>query len=68
MRLVENLQLKMLGPLKKEKEFESYVEELGSYVRRRIGLLKLPTKAQQELLCAQDLVLLMSSLCKTSER
>ncbi|MGI0090231.1 MAG: ParB/RepB/Spo0J family partition protein [Nitrososphaerales archaeon] len=63
--LVENLQRKTLDPLEEAKAFERYVDEYGygsaselsrrigkspSYVSRRIALLKLPKKVQEQLL------------------
>lgn len=63
--LVENLQRKTLDPLEEARAFKKYVDEYGygsasdlakkigkssTYVSRRIALLKLPKKAQEELL------------------
>ena len=63
--LVENVQRKTLNPLEEAKAFKKYVDEFGygsksdlarqmgkspSYVSRRISLLKLPEKAQEQLL------------------
>ncbi len=63
--LVENIQRKTLNPLEEAKAFKRYVDDFGygsasdlarqigkspSYVSRRISLLKLPEKAQEQVL------------------
>ncbi|MDG6995475.1 MAG: ParB/RepB/Spo0J family partition protein [Nitrososphaerota archaeon] len=63
--LVENVQRKTLNPLEEAKAFKKYVDDLGygsesdlarqigkspSYVSRRISLLKLPEKTQEQIL------------------
>ncbi len=63
--IAENLQRKTLNPIEEAKAFKGYIDEFGygsetelarrigkspSYVSRRVALLKLPKKAQEQLL------------------
>lgn len=79
--LVENLQRRTLGPMEEAKAFKKYIDDFGfgsasrlakrigkspTYVSRRIALLKLPKKVQEQLLrsakvgVAQELITLHS--------
>lgn len=81
--LVENLQRRTLAPLEEARAFKKYVDEYGygsvtelskrigkshSYVSRRIGLMKLPSAVQEQLLVRSAQVGMAQELLSLGER
>jgi ParB family transcriptional regulator, chromosome partitioning protein len=81
--LVENLQRRTLDPLEEARAFKKYVDEFGygsvselskkigkshSYVSRRIGLLRLPSAVQEQLLVRGAQVGLAQELLPLADR